>query len=169
MHLVRFTRPSLGVQTPARGCELFFVPGVFFSKSFFSRGGGRVFRPCGVGWNLRVSGAINGRPGRLPAFCAAAPQHPSTSVLSSLPRDLLRGAPWVEVQRDRPRGFVFVYSRGCARLLQRPVLTVASAWEREDCSWRLLLFLGLLYCQRPRAQQSAPRAAAKFCPGHIMS
>ena len=51
-----------------------------------------------------MSGAINGRPGRLPAFCAAAPQHPSTSVLSALPRDLLRGAPWGEVQRDRPRG-----------------------------------------------------------------
>ena len=24
--------------------------------------------------------------------------------------------------------------------------------EREDCSWRLLLFLGLLYCQRARAR-----------------
>ena len=134
LHLVRFTRPSLGVQTPARGCELFFVPGVV-CRSFFSRGGGRVLRPCGVGWNLRVSGAINGRPGRLPAFCAAAPQHPSTSVLSALPRDLLRGAPWGEVQRDRPRGSCVIFCAGAygsrASRLQRRGST---CWLRVGAS-----------------------------------
>ena len=91
---------------PLREVLSFFRPWGGLSKFFFLLGGGRVLRPGGVGWNLRVSGAINGRPGRLPAFCAAAPRRPSTSVLSSLPRDLLRGASWVEVQRDRPRGFV---------------------------------------------------------------
>ena len=155
MHLVRFTRLLLDVQTPARGSFVLSSLG-WFVEVLFSRGGGRVLRPCGVGWNLRVSGAINGRPGRLPAFCAAAPQHPSTSVLSALPRDLLRGAPWGEVQRDRPRGSCFIFCAGAygsrASRLQR-----GSTWLRvgsgASCGTHpLLLFLGVLYCQRLRAR-----------------
>ena len=110
-----------------------------------------------------MSGAINGRPGRLPAFCAAAPQHPSTSVLSALPRDLLRGAPWVEVQRDRPRGSCVIFCAGAygsrASRLQRRAALVGYGWGLACSTHPLLLFLGLLCCQRPRARlQSAPRA-----------
>ena len=99
-----------------------------------------------------MSGAFNGRPGRPPAFCAAAPRRPSTSVLSSLPRDFV-------ARRPMGRGAARPSTRFRLWVLAR-VRTAAAASgayccfgvEREDCSWRLLLFLGLLYCQRPRAQ-----------------
>ena len=104
---------------PLREVLSFFRPWGGLSKFFFRAAADVFFGRAASVETCEVSGAVNGRPGRPPAFCAAAPRRPSTSVLSALPRDLLRGAPWVEVQRDRPRGFVFGYSRGCARLLRR--------------------------------------------------
>ena len=170
MHLVRFTRPSLGVQTPARGCELFFVPGVV-CRSFFFRAAADVF--CGRAASdetcecrARLTGGRDG--------CRRFARRPhNTPVRAScrLSRGICCAAPHGERCSATVHAVLVLFS---ARVRTAVVLRGCSGeagtcWLRGvalACSTHpLLLFLGLLCCQRPRARlQSAPRATgAKVC------
>ena len=77
---VRFTRPSLGVQTPARGCELFFVPGVV-CRSFF-RSAADVFFGRAASVETCECRARLTEAGTAAGVLRGGPAAPSTSVLS---------------------------------------------------------------------------------------
>ena len=126
---VRFTRPSLGVQTPARGSFVLSSLGWFVEVFICSAADVLFGRAASVETCECRARLTGGRDG-----CRRFARRPPTPQYE---RPVKSPAGFV-ARRPMGRGaarpstrFVFVCSRGRARLLQRPVPTVASAWSAK--------------------------------------